>query len=103
MSEPKIYCGRGKTMQGPYGEFYKLNICLDDIPARHLTVGKNGKHYVNLAVSNLKQADDWGNNLTITVDTWKPNKQEPRQQPKRTTPEQGYANPEDFESSEIPF
>ena len=111
MGEIKIYCGRGKTMQGPYGQFYKLNMCLEDIPTQHMTTGKNGKHYFNLAVNELKNADDRGNDLTVTVDTWKPNPQ--YSQPTRPSPQrESYTaqqrppatnNPEDFESDQIPF
>ena len=111
MSEQKIYCGRGKTMQGTYGQFYKLNICLEDIPTQHMTVGKNGKRYFNLAVNEMKNADDRGNDLTVTVDTWKPNQQSQPSQQARPQKESYSAqqrppatnNPEDFESSDIPF
>lgn len=72
MSQEKIYAGSGKIQNGQYGEFYKISICLDDIPAEHITTAKNGKRYVNLTVNKKKETDQYGKNLSVQVDTWKP-------------------------------
>ena len=67
----KIYCGRGKTF-GQYGTI-SVSICLDDIPAEYITKSdKNGKRYVKINVDAKREADDYGNTHTVTVDTWKP-------------------------------
>jgi len=71
----KIYCGKGKEINGKYGAFYKINICIDDIPVEHMFKAKSGKRYVNLLVSEMRQPDDKGNTHTVLVDTWKPSKQ----------------------------
>ena len=77
--ENKIYCGSGKTQISQFGEFYKISVCLDDLPEEHVTTAKNGKKYVNLTINRKKETDQYGKNLSVTVDTWKPNveKQEP--------------------------
>lgn len=68
----KIYCGKGKEISGKFGTFYKVSICLDDIPVEHLYKAKNGKRYATLNMSEMKQADEKGNTHTVIVDTWKP-------------------------------
>ena len=68
----KIYCGKGKEINGKYGAFYKISICVDEIPAEHIFKAKNGKRYATLNMSMMKQEDDRGNTHTIVVDTWKP-------------------------------
>lgn len=70
----KIYCGSGKTRSGQYGEFYGISICLSDLPAEHITTAKNGKKYINLTVNKKKEPDQYGKDLSVTVDTFKPEK-----------------------------
>lgn len=72
MENTKIYCGSGKTQQSQYGEFYKISICLSDLPKEHITEAKNGKKYINLTVNKKKEPDQYGKDLSVTVDTWKP-------------------------------
>lgn len=74
MSE-KIYCGSGKIQQSQYGEFYKISICVSDLPKEHITTAKNGKQYINLDINRKKETDQYGKNLSVTVDTWKPTPQ----------------------------
>lgn len=72
MSDQKIYVGSGKTQSGKFGEFYKVSICLSDLPAEHITTAKNGKKYINLAVNKKQAPDQYGKDLSVQVDTWKP-------------------------------
>lgn len=72
MSDQKLYVGSGKTQSGKFGEFYKLSICLSDLPTEHITTGKNGKKYINLAVNKKQAPDQYGKDLSVQVDTWKP-------------------------------
>ncbi len=81
MSE-KLYCGKGKVIEGKYGKFMKLNLCLSEIPEEHQQQARNGKTYANLNVSKMKQPDDRGNTHTVTVDTWKP-EQKPAPEPEQ--------------------
>lgn len=71
MSDQKIYVGSGKTQSGKFGEFYKVSICLSDLPAEHITTAKNGKKYINLAVNKKQAPDQYGKDLSVQVDTWK--------------------------------
>lgn len=72
MSDQKIYVGSGKTQSGKFGEFYKVSICLTDLPAEHITTAKNGKKYINLAINKKQAPDQYGKDLSVQVDTWKP-------------------------------
>jgi hypothetical protein len=94
MENQTIYCGSGKTKQGKFGEFFSISICLSDLPKEHITEAKNGKKYVNLNVNRKKEADQYGKDLSVQVDTWKP-------EPKPAyTPKQEYAKDE---SDTLPF
>lgn len=88
MSEQKIYCGSGQTKNDGW---LKVNICLSDLPKEFITTAKNGKKYINLNINKKKEADQYGKDLSVQVDTWKP---EPKQNPVPTPVE---------EDSELPF
>lgn len=94
----KIYAGSGKTRSGNYGEFYAISVCLDDIPQEHITKASNGKQYVNLTVNKKKETDQYGKDLSVQVDTWKPDK---AATPKK---EQGHVPKQEYEDdSHLPF
>ena len=44
-----------------------LNICLTDIPKELIRRASNGKAYINLNVSELRDIDERGNDHTISV------------------------------------
>lgn len=48
-------------------DFFLGSICLTDIPKEFITEGKNGKKYVNFAVSKRKEVSQFGETHTITV------------------------------------
>lgn len=48
-------------------DFLTGSICLTDIPKEFITEGKNGKKYVNFAVSKRKETSQFGETHTITV------------------------------------
>ena len=66
----KTYVGRGKSI-GEYGNI-KISICLEDCEGYSAQSKKNGKHYLNLIVANLKNEDQWGNTKTVYVDDYVP-------------------------------
>lgn len=68
MDEKKVFAGSGKIVTS-----WKrgISICLDDIQ-NYATQSKNGKFYVRLNVIDLKQANQWGKDVSVEVDTWKP-------------------------------
>jgi hypothetical protein len=94
----KIYCGSGKTRSGQFGDFQAVSICLDDIPSEHITSHENGKRYVNLTVSKKKEVDKYGKDLSVVVDTWKPEKSQTGHTPKAQVSHTAKA-----ESEDLPF
>lgn len=68
-----IFCG--KARQHKKYDFLFGSICLDDIPAEFITHAKNGKRYVNIKISKRRQADNYDNTHSITVDTYKKDKE----------------------------
>ena len=72
METKTIYCGSGKTKTGKFGEFFSVSICLSDLPAEHITTASNGKKYINLNINKKQQPDQYGKDLSVQVDTWKP-------------------------------
>lgn len=71
MSEQKIYVGGGKKK---FDNLRSISVCIDDLMA-YATKSKNGKSYVNLNVSDKKEADQYGKDVSVSVDTWKPNQE----------------------------
>lgn len=74
MSQEKIYVGSGKQVTGNYGTFRSVNICLTDLPKEFINEYK-GKKYIKLNINDKKEADAYGKDVSITVDTWKPTAQ----------------------------
>lgn len=96
----KIYCGSGKTKTGKYGNFESVSICLDDIPAEHITTGKNGKRYVNLTINKKKEPDQYGKDLSVQIDTWNPDNAATPKAAQSHTPKQEYS---ESEGDKLPF
>lgn len=97
----KIYAGSGKTKTGQYGDFFAVSICLDDIPEEHVTTAKNGKRYVNLTVNKKKEADQYGKDLSVQVDTWKPDSANVPKKEQAHTPKKEYQEPDTI--GDLPF
>lgn len=72
MSEQKIYVGSGQTKNEGW---QKVSICLTDLPKEFITTAKNGKKYINLNINKKKEADQYGKDLSVSVDTYKPTQQ----------------------------
>ena len=69
--EKKIYVGSGKKSK----DFArKISICLTDLPKEHIFEFK-AKKYIKLEVIDKREPDQYGKDVTVTVDTWKPNQQ----------------------------
>lgn len=43
----------------------EINICLSDIPEESIILGKTGRKYVKLIVSDLRVPDQYGNDKTV--------------------------------------
>lgn len=73
MSEQKtIYAGNGKKINSTYGTFRSVSVCLTDLPQEHMSKGKNGKTYITLNVNDKDQVDQYGNDVVVSVNTFKP-------------------------------
>jgi hypothetical protein len=72
--QEKIYCGSGKKRQ----DFARtISVCLDNYPPEFINEYK-GKRYLRLNVVDKRQPDEYGKDVMVMVDTWKPeSKQEP--------------------------
>jgi len=97
-TQQTIYCGSGKTKEGKFGEFFSISICLSDLPKEHISEAKNGKKYINLNINRKKEPDQYGKDLSVQVDTWKPTPQAMAHAPKPQ-----YSAPQDEEDSQLPF
>ena len=71
-NEKKIYVGSGKKSKD---WSRKISICLTDLPKEHM-FEYNGKKYIKLEVNDKKQPDQFGKDVSVSVDTWKPEAKE---------------------------
>ena len=99
--DKKIYAGSGRKVN-PY--IRGISVCLDDIQQYAVRSEKNGKFYVKLNVVDLKQSNQWGKDVSVEIDTWKPDGRKsttevPQKYPRRNTRE----NFIDDSSDLIPF
>lgn len=83
MSE-KIYCGSGKQIDSQYGIFRSITVNLTDLPKEHI-FEYEGKKYIKLNVNDKRETDQYGKNVSVSVDTWKP---EPKGNQEITEPEE---------------
>ena len=85
----KIYAGTGRKVNG----FIRgISVCLDDVQ-NYATKSNNGKFYVSLDVIDLKEPNQWGKDVEVVVNQWKPDGKSTA----KVIP------PEEFDGSEIPF
>ena len=68
MSDKTIYCGSGKKMKE---DWIKTSLCLSNIPKEHI-FDYQGKKYVKLNVNLKSEPDQYGKDVSVSVDTWKP-------------------------------
>ena len=53
-----------------------LDICLSDIPKDRIKEGRNGKKYLDIVVTEMRQPDNYGNDLTVYVQQTKEERQD---------------------------
>lgn len=97
MSEQKIYCGSGVSKNEGWS---KISICLSDLPKEYMTTAKNGKVYISLNINKKKEADQYGKDLSVSVDTWKPT---PQGQAPAPAPAKMTTIIDDLQSDQLPF
>ncbi len=72
----KTYIGKGKVYKTKYGELTSINVCLDDIPNEMIEKSKNGKRYVRMTISEMREKDRYDNTHTVFVENRKQEKQD---------------------------
>jgi hypothetical protein len=68
MEEKKIFVGNGKRK---FENLRAVSICITDLPKEHI-FEYNGKQYIKLNVHDKKEADQYGKDVNVSIDTWKP-------------------------------
>lgn len=63
-----IYCGRGKKQKD---NWRKVTLCVSNIPKEWI-YEYNGKKYVNININDKDAPDQWGKDISVSVDTYKP-------------------------------
>ena len=76
----KVFIGGGKKITGQYGDFRSVSICLSKIPA-DAKFEYNGQEYVKLNISDKREADQYGKDVSVSVNTWKPEAQTEQKAP----------------------
>jgi hypothetical protein len=69
MEEKKTFVGNGKKK---FENLRSVSICLTDLAQEHI-FEYNGKKYIKLNVHDKKEADQYGKDVNVSIDTWKPN------------------------------
>jgi len=68
MSKETIYCGSGKKQSE---KWLKSSLCLSDIPKEHI-FDYNGKEYVKVNININEEPNQFGKDVSVSVDTFKP-------------------------------
>ena len=75
-----IYLGTGKTVDGKFGTFYNVTISLNKIKENsHVVEEYKGNKYIRLRISQKKEVDQFGKNVSVVWNDGKP-KQEQQQE-----------------------
>ena len=69
--EEIIYCGSGKVMSDNW-----LKVTINPAKIAKYIEEYNGNKFVKLNINIKKEADQYGKNVSISVDTWKPEKKQ---------------------------
>ena len=68
MEEKKIYVGSGKKK---FDNLRAVSICITKLPEEYI-FEYNGEKYIKLNVHDKKEADQYGKDVNVSIDTWKP-------------------------------
>lgn len=66
----KVYVGSGKIINGQYGAFRNITVKLDDL--KPYIYKYNGKNLINLTVNDKRETDQFGKNVSVTINDFKP-------------------------------
>lgn len=70
MEQKTIYCGKARIYNGQYGSIISVNLCLTDIPQEHIRTIADGRQFVDLKITKLRNEDNFGNTHTVTIDQY---------------------------------
>ena len=73
--EEIIYCGSGKVMNENW-----LKVTINPAKIAKYIEEYNGNKFVKLNINIKQEADQYGKNVSISVDTWKPEKKQSKVQ-----------------------
>ena len=65
--EKTIYCGSGKTMNEKW-----LKVTINPSKIKDYIQEFNGNKFIKLNINVKDEADQYGKNVAVSVDTWKP-------------------------------
>ena len=65
--EKTIYCGSGKTMNDKW-----LKVTINPSKIKDYIQEFNGNKFIKLNINVKDEADQYGKNVAVSVDTWKP-------------------------------
>lgn len=93
----KIFVGQGKRV-GQYGNI-AISICIDDCKEYIKKSNTNGKEYLNLVVSQMREPNQWGKTHTVSIDDWQPSQSNTQ----NTSQKKEVAEPVQINADDIPF
>lgn len=91
--QKKIYCGSGKKKSDTW-----FQITLNPEKFSEYIKEYNGSKYIKLNVNVLPEPDRYGKEISVSIDTWEPNKDSSAQKPAYSAPT---APKQDF--NDLPF
>ena len=65
-----IYVGSGKTVSGQYGTFRNVTLKLNKL--KGYIYEYKGQKLVNITINDKKETDQFGKNVSVTINEYKP-------------------------------
>ena len=78
--EKTIYCGSGKTMNDKW-----LKVTINPTKIADYIQEYNGNKFIKLNINLKDEADQYGKDVSISVDTWKPDAEAPKVESSNTS------------------
>jgi len=73
--KPLIYVGSGKIVNGQYGPFRVVTLDLDEINKHSYVCKYTKKQRANVIVNDKKETDQFGKNVSVTINEFDPEEQ----------------------------
>ena len=75
-NEQKIYVGSGKIVDSQYGPFRVITLDYDKLDKHKYVCKFTQKNRVNILVNDRKEPDQYGKNVSVIINEYKPEKKE---------------------------